>query len=162
MQIGQHFPLFFSLLPSPLQFLCSPGLRNSLYSKSELQSRFSTAVHSGTLWWHPMKISVVLKEIDSVTVCRSLYDTFSQWILIILHGLKFSVAMTDFHHSNFTEATCEISVDRWRTSVGWFLLTHSTANGIANSVCVPDQWQCSDPHRAGSKHGAALKISCLA
>ena len=37
---------------------------------------------------------------------------------------------------------------------------HTTANGIVNSV--PDQWQCSDPHRAGSKHGAALTFSCFA
>lgn len=34
-----------------------------------------------------------------------------------LHGLKFSVATTDFHHSDFTEAIYELNVGRRRTSV---------------------------------------------
>ena len=37
--------------------------------------------------------------------------------------LKFSVATMDFRHSNFTEMTYEINVDRRRTTIGWSLLT---------------------------------------
>ena len=47
--------------------------------------------------------------------------------------------MTDFCHSNFTEAIHEINVtlDWERTKMG--LLLHPTANVIINSVCALDQ-----------------------
>ena len=55
---------------------------------------------------------------NSVCVCVCVWGKQRR-----LHGLKFSIATTDFRHSNFSEATCEIDVDRRRTNVGWFLLT---------------------------------------
>ena len=55
----------------------------------------------------------------------------------------FSVTTADFRHSNFTEATTEINVDREEENKCWLIfidtVSHSTANGIIYSVCVPDQ-----------------------
>ena len=122
-----------------------------------------SGAHHGALLQTPAPMSVSATLLYCVCVVFiSLYWSSRlnkfRWIKVLRHYDGFSLfklhrgALWDWCRSE--ENNCWlIFIDR---------LSHSTANGIVNSVCVPDQWQCSDPHRAGSKHGVALKFSCLA
>ena len=55
-----------------------------------------------------------------------------------MHGLKFSVATTDFHHSNFTETTYKISVDQ-EESKCWLIFIedcHTLQPMVSLTVCA--------------------------